>query len=361
MATGEDIIDLRSDTVTRPTDAMRRAMAEAEVGDDVLGDDPTVIRLQERVAELLGKEAACFVPSGSMANLTAIRAQTEPGDEIIAAKDSHFYLYETGGFAAVCGCSARFIETEDGRFSPEDIAPAMRAPQHHFPRSRLLVVENTHNKGGGTVWPLERVRSVAARGRELGLRVHLDGARVWNACAATGVSPAEFAEPFDTVSCCFSKGLGAPVGSAVAGDAATIARVHHFRKMLGGTMRQSGVLAAAALHALEHHRERLIRDHENAALLARGLAEVPGVRVRPSEPASNMVYFELDEGGPDAATLCAALREAGVLMMANGPHRVRAVCHLDVDTAQVQRVPGIVAAALGAAMSAGASAGTAGP
>ena len=227
-------IDLRSDTVTKPSLGMREAIVQAEVGDDVLGDDPTVIALQERVATLLGKEAALFVPSGSMANQTAIRALTQPGDEIIAHEDSHIYHYEAAAFAGISGCSLRLLSGEHGIFTPERAAAAIRPPDSHYPRTSLIVVENTHNRGGGTIWPTERIKALRALADERGLRMHLDGARLLNACVATGREPADYAQYFDTVSTCFSKGLGAPVGSAVAGDAATIQHIHRFRKMFGG-------------------------------------------------------------------------------------------------------------------------------
>lgn len=325
---------------------MRQAMANAEVGDDVLGDDPTVIRLQERVAELMGKEAACFVPTGTMANQTAIRSQTEHGDEILGHEDSHIVHYETGGPAALSGCLLRPARGEGGLFDVDQVEALYRPESIHAPRTRLLLIENTHNKGGGTVWPIEQIKRVTAKGRELGLRLHLDGARVWNACIKTGLKPSDYAKHFDTVSCCFSKGLGAPVGSAVSGDKATIARVHRFRKMFGGTMRQSGVLAAAALYALDNHFERLAEDHENAKVLANGLAEIPGIRIDPAAVQTNMVFFDVEAKTGTAAALCQKLKAAGVLVLPNGPQRVRAVCHLDaprklIDEA-VERIAGVV-------------------
>jgi threonine aldolase len=338
-------IDLRSDTVTRPTPAMRAAMAAAEVGDDVLGDDPTVIALQDKVAKLLGKEAACFVPSGTMANQTAIRAHTEPGDEVLAHEGSHIIHYETGSPAALSGVMIRPINGESGLYDVEDFEELVRPQSSHFARSRLLLIENTHNRGGGSVWPLEQSTRVARRGRELGLRTHLDGARLWNACIATGTTPAEYAAPFDTVSCCFSKGLGAPAGSAVAGDRETITRVHRFRKMFGGTMRQSGILAAACVHAIEHHMVRLSDDHANAARLAAGLAKVSGISVERASPRTNMVFFTLEAGLPAAAEFCRTLESFGVRVLPNGPRRVRAVCHLDVSSADVDRAVHTIARA----------------
>lgn len=333
-------IDLRSDTVTRPTPAMLKAMSQAPLGDDVLGDDPSVIRLQERVAEIMGKPAACFVPTGTMANQTAIRAQTEPGDEVICHADSHIIHYETGSPAALSGVMIRPLTGERGQFSAAQVHEAFRVESIHAPRSAMLIVENTHNRGGGSVWSLDQVREVTSAAREHGLRCHLDGARLWNACAATGHAPAAYAQHFDSISCCFSKGLGAPVGSVVAGDAKTIARVHRFRKMFGGTMRQSGVLAGACLHALDHHRERLVEDHANAKHLAAGLAQIPGLSLEPAQRRvgveTNMVFIDLaPDLSMDAASLSRALKEEGVLMLPTAPRRLRAVCHLDVSRAAI--------------------------
>jgi len=346
-ATTSTMVDLRSNTVTRPTPAMRTAMANAEVGDDVLGDDPTVNRLQQRIAEIMGKPAACFVPSGSMANQTAIRAHTEPGDEVIAHKDSHIIHYETGAPAALSGCMIRPLDGHAGLFDAADVDAAVRPANAHSPTSKLLVVENTHNRGGGSVWSLEQVRRVTQSARQHGLKLHLDGARLWNACAATGHSPSEYAAHFDTVSCCFSKGLGAPVGSAVCGSIETISRVHRFRKMFGGAMRQAGVLAAAALHALDHHRERLIDDHAHARLFADGLASIPGLSI-PLAVETNMVFIDIDRKRGTAAALCESLRARGVLLLPTAPQRVRAVCHLDVTGPMIERAIDIISSTCGA-------------
>ncbi len=315
---------------------MREAMARAEVGDNVLGDDPTVIRLEECIARIMGKEAACFVPTGTMANQTAIRAQTEPGDEILAHEDSHIIHYETGAPAALSGCMIRPLSGPRGLFDADQVDAVVRPWSQHSPASRLLVVENTHNRGGGSVWPIEQISRVTDAARRHGLRLHLDGARIWNASAATGIAPAAYAAFFDTVSCCFSKGLGAPAGSAVCGSKETIARVHRFRKMFGGTMRQSGILAAAALHALEHHRDRLVEDHRNARRLAQCLADVPGLILDPAQVETNMVFFDLRADVPTTAPqLCDRLREVGVLVLATGPRRIRTVVHLDVNAAMI--------------------------
>lgn len=320
---------------------MRKVIAEAQVGDDVLGDDPSVIRLQERVAEIMGKEAACFVPTGTMANQSAIRAHTEPGDEIIAHEGSHIIHYETGAPAALSGCMVRPLPGARGIFDVADLEGAIRPDNIHSPHSRLLVIENTHNRGGGSVWPVDQIARVCRRAAELGLRRHLDGARIWNACAGTGLPPSEYARHFDTVSCCFSKGLGCPAGSAVAGDKATIARVHRFVKMFGGKMRQSGMLAAAALYALDHHRERLREDHANAKRFAELVAGIAGLALDPEQrergPETNMVFIEVLGGlQKTAADLCGLFREVGVWMLPTGPLRIRAVCHLDVSREDVE-------------------------
>lgn len=341
-------IDLRSDTVTRPTPAMLKAMAEAEVGDDVLGDDPTVIRLQERVAELMGKEAACYVPSGTMANQTAIRAQTEHGDGIVAHRDSHIFQYETGGPAALAGCLGQMVEGPRGLFDVDDFVPHVRPNSIHFAKTSLLVIENTQNKGGGTVWPMDQIERVTTKAREMGIRCHLDGARVWNACAATGYRPEEYARHFDTVSCCFSKGLGAPVGSAVCGDAKTIARVARFRKMFGGAMRQAGVIAAGALHALEHHRERLVQDHDKARRFAHAIAGLPHLTVDTAGVETNMVFFDIDPAYMTAAEFSQRLAREGVRALPNTPRRIRAVFHLDVPSDRVDEAAAAVARCVGA-------------
>jgi threonine aldolase len=325
-------IDLRSDTVTRPTEAMRRAMMEAPLGDDVLGDDPTVIALQDKVAALLGKEAACFVPSGTMANQAAIRALTEPGDEIICHRDSHIIHYETGAPAVISGCMIAPAEGPRGRFTLESLDALVRPDNIHAARTRLLVIENTHNRGGGSVWPMDQLVALTRRAKDLGMKRHLDGARLWNAAVASGIAPREYAKHFDTVSTCFSKGLGAPVGSAVAGDAPTIARVARIRKMLGGAMRQSGLLAAAAIHALDHHVDRLAQDHANAGRLARGLARITGLAVDPAAVETNIVYFAVDPRLGTAAAFCARARELGVWMLPTAAQTCRAVTHLDVTS-----------------------------
>jgi len=313
---------------------MKRAMMDAPLGDDVLGDDPTVNALQETCAALFGKEAACFVPSGSMANQTAIRAQTSPGDEIICHEHSHIYLYEAGAWAAVSGCSIALLHGARGQFDPDDVASTIRMDDHHFAASRLLSLENTHNRGGGTVWPIDRLEAVTDEGRRHGLRCHLDGARIWNACAATGLQPADYARHFDTVSACFSKGLGCPAGSIVCGDAETIEQVSRIRKMLGGTMRQSGMLAAAALHAIKHHRDRLVEDHAHARQIAEAAAACSGIDLDPTTIDTNIVYVDVPA---DATSVVDRLEAQGVRCLDTGPHTIRFVTSLAVEQEDVDR------------------------
>ncbi len=351
------LVDLRSDTVTRPSPEMRRAMAEAEVGDDVFGDDPTVNRLQEKVAKLLGKEAAIYVPSGTMANEAAIRAQTQPGDQVIAHFDSHVYHYEGGAAAAISGCSMYLLHGERGLFTADDVREAIRPDDDHFPISKLIVVENTQNRGGGSVWPIEQIAAIRGVADEFNLEMHLDGARLMNACIASGHSPEEYTQYFDTVAICFSKGLGAPIGSAVAGSAETIKRVHRARKMFGGGMRQAGIIAAGALYALEHNIDRLVEDHINAKRLATAIADMPALSVDVDHVETNIVYFDVDrnlrlpsyEPTPSGAAqaLCDVLCERGVWMLALGPHRIRAVTHLDVSDDDIERAIAIMREVLG--------------
>lgn len=341
-------IDLRSDTVTKPTSGMREAIARAVVGDDVLGDDPTVIELQERFAALTGKDAACFVPSSTMANQICIKALTQPGDEIIAHEGSHIINYEGGGPAVLSGCMIKALTGNRGQFTARQVEESIRPDDPHFPRTSLVSLENTHNRGGGSIWPIEEIRSVTSAARDRGLKTHLDGARLWNACVATGLSVRDYAEHFDTVSCCFSKGLGAPVGAVLACDKKTIHKVLRYRKLFGGGMRQSGLLAAACIYALEHHFKRLSDDHANARRFAEGIIKVPGLSLNaqhgtPAGVDTNIVLFELAEGVPiDAAALCKRAAEKGVLMFDTGPRRVRAVTSLEVDGAKVDRAAGII-------------------
>ncbi len=326
-------IDLRSDTVTRPTAAMRRAIADAEVGDDVYGEDPTVRRLEEQVAALLGKEAALLVPSGTMANQIALRAQVRPGDKVIIGEGAHVWMYESGALAALAGAQTHVL-AGDGRFTAAQVRAAYTPADPYLSPTTVVAVENTHNMGGGLVWDQAEVEAVVAVAHELKMAAHLDGARLWNAAIATGKSERELVAGFDSVSVCLSKGLGAPAGSLVVGGKELIRACHRFRKMYGGGMRQAGVLAAAGLHALEHHRERLAQDHEHARQLAGALAEVSGLSVDRTKVMTNIVMVDLQRG--TSAQLVAAARAQGVWMGAVGPRRVRLVTHLDVDRAGVE-------------------------
>ncbi len=336
------IVDLRSDTVTKPSPAMRRAIADAEVGDDVLGDDPTVIRLQETMAEMFAMQAALFVPSGSMANQIAIRSATEPGDEIICHKYTHSYNYEAAGPAALCGCSMRFVEGRRGIFTAEAAEGAVQPDDSHYPRSRMIIIENTNNNGGGAVWPIEKVAALRRVADRHGLHYHIDGARLLNACAAAGCKPADYTQHVDSTSLCFSKGLGAPIGSILAGGSAFIGRAHRFRKMFGGGMRQVGILAAAALYALENNIERLAEDHANARHLAESIAEMPGIRLDPSDVETNIVIFEVSQRLGTNQEFVDRLHERGVWMFTVGPARIRAVTHLDVSSAQIDQAINII-------------------
>ena len=326
-------IDLRSDTITQPTPAMREAMARAEVGDDVFGDDPTVTRLEARTAEILGKEAAVFTPSGTMANQLALRAHTEPGDEILVDGNAHIYYYETGAPAALAGVMCRCLPGVRGVFTVADVEAVLRPADQHFAPTKLVCLENTHNRGGGSVWPMERIREIADVSRARGLRLHLDGARLWNAAVATGIPERDYAAHFDSVSVCFSKGLGAPVGSALCGTREFIQRARRFRKMYGGGMRQAGILAAGALHALEHHRARLAEDHANARALAEGLSRLPGLELDPASVQTNIVLMRVTK--LPAASLVGVLEQAGVRVLATSPDAIRAVTNLMVSSGDI--------------------------
>lgn len=322
-------IDLFSDTATRPTEGMRRAMAAAEVGDEQRGTDPTVRKLQERVAELLGKEAALFLPSTTMANQIGIKLHTDPGDEVILEAYSHPANAEAGGAGLISGVLFRTIQGRRGIFTFEAVKEAVRPVDPHFSRSRLLCIENTHNMGGGSVWPLELLREVSRGARSLGLALHLDGARLMNASIASGASAKEIADPFDTVSFCLSKGLGCPVGGLIAGSKELIDEARRYKQALGGAMRQSGILAAAGLYALDHHVERLADDHRRARRLAEGLAELPGIEVDPESVETNMVFFS--HRSASSVALQSALAGRGILVSFAHDGRLRAVTHLEID------------------------------
>jgi threonine aldolase len=330
------MIDLYSDTHTRPTPGMRRAIAEAEVGDEQQFADPTVNALCARVADLLGKEDAVYLPSGTMCNQIAVRLHCRQGDEVILAASAHPFHAESGGPAALAGVMMRGLEGARGMFSAEQVRAAIRPPAfRHGPRSRLLEVENTTNFGGGAVWPIAQVRAVTAVAREHGLACHMDGARLMNAVVASGTPAADYAAQVDSLWIDFSKGLGAPVGAVLAGSKDFIHEAWRIKQQIGGAMRQAGIIAAACLYALDHHVERLAEDHDNARVLAEGLAQIPGVRIDPASVETNIVWFELAEPH-DARAVAAELKERGVSIGAFDHSRMRAVTHLDVTHADIE-------------------------
>jgi threonine aldolase len=337
-----DVIDLRSDTVTRPTPGMRAAMAAAEVGDDQFGEDPTTNRLQERVAGLLGKEAALWLPTGTMANQVALRVLTKPGDDVIVSRESHAVWHETGASAANAG--VQFTEIgAGGLFSEADLSAAIKPRGHMiYPPTTLMEIENSHNRAGGVVVPTDLAARLCAVAREAGIATYLDGSRLWNSAAAEDRPIADLATPFDLVSVALSKGLGAPGGSVLAGTAETIGRAVRYRRMAGGAMRQVGILAAAGEYALDHHLARLSEDHANARELAEALAQSPAIELDPASVRTNIVIFRLEPPGPDAATLVARAGELGVRVVAFGPRTIRAVTHLDVDAAACRRAAAIL-------------------
>ena len=343
------MIDLRSDTVTQPTAAMREAMARAVVGDDVYGGDPTVKRLEARTAEVLGKDDAVYMPTGSMTNQVAIRAHTEPGDRVVMDITSHVVRSEGGGPAALSGVTVQPVLGERGIFTASQLHDALGvthpgSPTTLTPPATLLCLENTHNGGGGSIWPLHVLDEVVSAARAAGLLCHLDGARVWNASAATGIPPARYARDFDSVSVCFSKALGAPVGSALAGSHALVARARRFKQLFGGGFRQAGIIAAGALHALENHRDDLTHDHEKAGHLADVLVSIPGVELMREHVETNILRFNVTG---TAAAFVDGCRERGVLMLVSGLRAVRAVVHRDVSMDEVGRASEVVRAVLG--------------
>jgi threonine aldolase len=329
-------IDLRSDTFTKPTPAMRTAMAEAEVGDDVAGEDPTVNALEARIAGLLGKEAAVYVPSGTMSNQIAVRVHCGPGDEFLCETGCHIYRYEQGAYAQLFGVTVQPIDGQHGVLQLAQLVDRIRPEDDHTVRTRLVCLENTHNRGGGRIQPLEAVKEICGWANENRLARHLDGARLFNAVVATGIAADVWAGHFDTVSVCFSKGLGAPVGSALCGSADMIRRARRVRKVLGGSMRQAGIIAAGALYALDHNIERLADDHEKARTLADAIRETPGLTLDPDVVDTNIVIFKIAPELGTAADFTARLRDEGVLMYDVGRQHIRAVTHLDVTMEQIQ-------------------------
>ncbi len=342
-----DILDFRSDTATRPTPGMRAAMAEAPVGDDVFGEDPTVNQLEERTAAMLGKEAAIFVPTGTMSNQIGVRLHCSPGDEFICEGGCHIYNYEQGAFAQLSGLAARTVDGPGGILRVEQLRGLIRPENDHLVRTRLVCLENTHNRGAGRIQPYDTVAEICDWAHGAGLTTHLDGARLWNAAIASGIKLSTWAKMFDTVSVCFSKGLGAPVGSALCGPKDLIRMARRHRKLFGGGMRQAGVIAAGALYALDNHLERLADDHENARRLGDGIRSIPGLELRPDEIDTNIVIFAVSPELGTAAEFCAKLKREGLLMLSISPTTCRAVTHLDVDAADVERAIEIMAAAAG--------------
>ncbi len=342
------MIDLRSDTVTKPTEAMRKAMARAEVGDDVYGEDPTVNRLQDMAATMFGKKAALFVPSGTMGNQLAIRLHTQPGQEVIVESTAHIVRYEQGAAGALAGVQLHWVAGNRGLISPEQVEAAIRPKEPHTIQTALICLENTHNSGGGTIYPLatiERIRAVAATH---GIPMHLDGARLFNAVAATTLPPASYAQHFDTLSVCLSKGLGAPAGSLLMmNDLTLLDKAKRLRRMYGGAMRQSGILAAAGIYALEHHIGRLKVDHDHAKRLARQLQQIPTVRINPQDVDTNIVIFDVIGHRLSPPAIVTALKQEGVLINAIGGTSFRAVTHLDVSSAMTEEACDIFARVLG--------------
>ena len=336
------IIDLRSDTVTKPSAEMRRAMAEAEVGDDVFIEDPTINKLQERAAEVFGRQAALFVPSGSMGNLTCILAQTQQGQEVICEESGHVYNYEMASMSAIGGVLPRLVPGEDGILSWQSISKAIRPKVYYRSQTALIALENTHNMAGGTVYPTKLSEEICDRAHDAGIRVHLDGARVFNAATYLGENVVDMTRKFDSIQFCLSKGLGAPVGSMIVGSREFIERCRSIRKMLGGGMRQAGVLAAAGLIALEKGPKRLQVDHDHAKLLATGLAAIPGITLNPAKVQTNIVIFNLKTSGWSSSDFLQTLAKRSVLAVPVDNERVRMVTHLDVDRNDVEKAAATV-------------------
>lgn len=336
------MIDLRSDTVTRPSDAMRQAMASAPVNDDVIDSDPTVARLQEMIAERLGKEAAVYMPSGSMTNQVAVRLHCQPGDELICEAGCHIFNYEQGGFAQLSGIVARTVHGQQHMLKLDQLTDLINPDDDHYPQTRLVCLENTHNRGGGRVMPYEDVEAICGWARENNLRTHLDGARLFNAVVASGIAAEQWTRHFDTVSVCFSKGLGAPVGSALVGSADMVRNIRRHMKLFGGGMRQSGIIAAGAIYALENNIERLADDHLAAQEIARVIEQSENLSLEPANVDTNIVIFRLHDPNVSASEFCQALREKGVWMLPFSKRHVRAVTHLDVTLEECRQAGEVV-------------------
>lgn len=341
------MIDLRSDTVTKPSPAMRDAMARASVGDDVYGEDPTVNRLQEMAAGLLGKKTSIFVPSGTMANQLSIRAQAQPGQEVIVESTAHIVRYEQGAAAALSGVQLHWVRGERGLLTAEHIETAIRPKDPHTIPTALICIENTHNSGGGSIYPLATIEAIRSVAQRHGIPMHLDGARLFNAVVATGIPAADYAQHFETVSVCLSKGLGAPVGSLIAtSDLTLLDKLRRFRRMYGGAMRQAGILAAAGIYALEHNMARIAKDHLHAKRFAQILHEIPAVSVNPAHVETNIIVFDVKENGRTPVEIVADLKQAGVLINAIGRRTFRAVTHLDISGEAIEEAGRLFAAIL---------------
>lgn len=338
----DSVIDLRSDTVTRPSREMREFIARAEVADDVWAEDPTVNALQAKTAALLGKEAAVYVPSGTMSNQIAVKLHTQPGDEVLLEANCHIYNYEAGGPAVLSHVMCRPIPGRHGVLDLNDFDGLIRPPNEHFVRTRLVCLENTSNRGGGTVFPLENIERITRWSHDHGLATHLDGARLMNAVVASGIPACEYAKHFDTVSICFSKGLGAPIGSALAGPADLMARARRVRKVFGGGMRQAGMAAAGALFALEHNIDRLCEDHENAQIIASAIRQTDGLRLVPPDVQTNLIWFQVDPELGTAAEIAARLKQHNILVGIGGPQVLRACTHLDVNRLMAEQVARLI-------------------
>jgi len=332
------IIDLRSDTLTVPTPEMRDVMASADVGDDVFGEDPTINKLQDKIAALTGKEAALFAASGTQANQISINVHTQPGDEVICEKQSHIFNFEAGAAAALSGAQLHTLSGRYGVLDPEEVELAVRPADHHYPRSRLIALENTHNKWGGTIYPVNDIIKIRMVCDKHNLKMHLDGARLWNASAASGVSIKEYSRYFDSVSLCFSKGLGAPVGSIIAGSKEFIEKAHYYRKLYGGGMRQAGILAAAALYAVENNFERLTEDHRRARVLGEGVNQLPGFVVNLQTVQTNIVIIDTSLNSRSAMQIASDLEEKGVRVIPFSPTRLRMVTNMHITDEQIEQV-----------------------
>lgn len=335
-------IDLRSDTVTKPSLAMRETMMQAEVGDDVFAEDPTVNRLQNKIADLLGKEAALFVPSGTQANQISVNAHTQPGQEVIVDYNAHIFNYESGAGGMLAGIQLHPVSGKNGHPTAEQIKDVIRPFDDHYPQTSLICLENTHNRAGGTIFPLQEIIKISELAKEKNLKLHLDGARLWNASVATGIKLSEYAQYLDSVSLCFSKGLGAPVGSIVVGSKDFIKKAHFYRKAYGGGMRQSGILAAACEFALENNLDKLAIDHHNAQKLAETLNRLPGIDIDLNSVQTNLVIFDVSKSGQSASDVCLTLEENGILALPFSPTKIRFVTHLNVCTEDTEEACRII-------------------